>query len=216
MRLRLPFQRKQPLSERTREQLHLASAVAGEAVLAEHVRYALELLDEGGDRVPVERLLLAYSRLHHLGESERRQLMERVFVALGRDESGTERAPLQQPRSLIRRAAGRLRGRIHTDLREWVDRHTARVELAVLEVHMDHALRFVRLLFDDLSPEEAVGIYGETMNLRTTMAEMVRLRVLAEAPVHGDDGGEEGQEATDIEPLRPRPRSTLRLAEDGG
>ena len=44
------------------------------------------------------------------------------------------------------------------------------------------------------------------------MAEMVRLRVLAKAPVHGENGPEQ----TDIEPLRPRPRKPLRLAEDGG
>lgn len=211
--MRLPFiRRKSPLSERTREQLHLAAAVAAEAILAEHVRYALELLDEAGDRVPVERLLFAYARLHHLADDERRQLMERVYVALGRDQSGTERAPLQQPRSVFRRAAGRLRGRVYPDLREWVDRHTARVELAVLEVHVEHALRFVRILFDDASPEEAVDTYSDTMALRATMAEMVRLRVLAKAPVHGENG----PERSDIEPLRPRPSKPLRLAEDGG
>ena len=209
--MRLPFGRNRSLLDDTREQLHLAAAVAAEAVLSEHVRYALELVDEGGDRVPVARLLDAYARLHHLTEDERKQLSERVLVALGRDPHAVGRGPLRPPRSVIRRAASRLRGRIHTDLREWVDRHTARVELAVLEVHVEHALRYTVILFDQGTPDEAVSLYSETMTLRPTMAEMVRLRVLSEAPVHGEEDDEE----TVVEPLHPRPPARLRLAEDG-
>ena len=211
--MRLPFRRKSSLLDETREKLHLAAAVAGEAVVAEHVRYALELIEEGGDRIPVERLLGAYARLHHLSDDERRQLTERVLVALGRDTKTTARAPLRPPRSFLRRAARRIRGRIHVDLREWVDRHTARVELAVLDVHVQHALGFARILFEEGSPDEAVEAYAETMSLRTTMAEMVRLRVLAEAPVHGEEAE---QLEVDVEPLHPRPTTRLRLAKDGG
>ena len=211
--MRLPFGRNRSLNHSTREQLHLAAAVATEAVVGEHVRYALELLDEGGDRVPVERLLAAYTRLHHLSEDERRQLTERVLVALGRDPAAAGRSRLQPPRSALHRAVRRLRGRVHTDLREWVDRHTARVELAVLEVHVEHALRFAHILFDQGSPDDAVRLYGETMLLRPSMAEIVRLRVLAEAPVHGE---EEDEDDGVVEPLHPRPEKRLRLAKDGG
>ncbi|HUG41683.1 MAG TPA: hypothetical protein VMM12_14435 [Longimicrobiales bacterium] len=210
--MRRPFRRHSSLVDQTREQLHIATAVAGEAVLTEHVRFALELLDEAGDRVPLERILGAYGRLHYLKEGELRQLTERVLVALGRDPEGASRARLQPPRSIFRRAAHRFRGRVHTELREWVDRHAARVELAVLEVHVHNALRFAHILFDAGSPEEAVEIYADTMALRPTMAEMVRLRVLAEAPVHGEDPSPE----TVVEPLHPRLRAPLRLAEDGG
>ena len=205
------FRRNRSIIDETREQLHLAAAVAAESVLAEHLRHSLELIREGGDRVPVERLLAAYARLHHLTDDEHRQLAERVLVALGRDPASAPRARLQPPRSVFRRAAHRLRGRVHTELREWVDRHTARVELAVLEVHVHHALRFVGLLFDQGSPDEAVTLYAETLALRPTLAEMVRLRVLAEAPVHG----EEGEGGATVEPLHPRPVKPLRLAEDG-
>lgn len=210
--MRVPFRRKRSLTDRTREHLHIAAAVAGEAVLTQHVRHAMDLLHEAGDRVPVARLLGAYARLHYLNQAELRQLTERVLVALGRDPAGASRARLQPSGSVFRRAALRLRGRIHIELREWVDRHTARVELAVLEIHVEQALRFTRILFDEGSPEEAVQLYAETLRLRPTMAEMVRLRVLAEAPVHGEDTTPE----VDVEPLHPRPRGPLRLAEDGG
>ena len=210
--MRRPFGRNRGLRNETGEQLHLAAAVAAEAVVGEHVRYALELVDEGGDRVPVERLLAAYARLHHLTDEEHRLLTDRVLVAIGRNPDSMSRGPLRPPRSVIRRASDRMRGRIHTELREWVDRHTARVELAVLEVHVEHALRFAAILFDQGAPEEAVNLYGETMGLRPTMAEMVRLRVLAEAPVHGEANPVE----VDVEPLHPRPFGPLRLAEDGG
>lgn len=209
--MRKTFRRHRSILDETGEQLHLAAAVAAEAVISEHVHYALELINEGGDRVPVERLLAAYARLHYLTEDEHRQLAERVLVSLGRDPQAAAGARLQPPRSVFRRAARRLRGRVHLELREWVDRHTARVELAVLEVHVHHALRFAELLFDHGSPEEAVTLYAETLVLRPTMAEMVRLRVLAEAPVHGE---QEADGAT-VEPLHPRPVKPLRLAEDG-
>lgn len=210
--MRRPFGRNRGFMNEAGEQLHLAAAVAAEAVVGEHVRYALELVDEGGDRVPVERLLGAYSRLHHLDDEQHRQLTDRVLVAIGRNPDSVTRGPLRPPRSLIRRATDRMRGRVHTELREWVDRHSARVELAVLDVHVEHALRFAAILFDQAAPEEAVNLYGETMGLRPTMAEMVRLRVLAEAPVHG----EVEEPAAAVEPLHPRPRAPLRLAEDGG
>lgn len=213
--MRRPFGRNRSFIEDTREQLHLAAAVAREAVLAEHVRFALQLLDEGGDRVPVERLLSAYARLHYLDDDARRKLTDRVLVALGQDPDAPGRARLEPPQSVLQRAAHRLRGRVHSDLREWVDRHTARAELAVLDVHVEHAMRFVGILFDQGAPDEAVNLYAETLGLRPTVAELVRLRVLADAPVHGEEDGEPAGEV-DVELLHPRARPPLRLAEDGG
>lgn len=211
------FGRNHSLVDETRQQLQLAAAVAAESVLAQHVRFALELLDEGADRAPVERLLAAYARLHHLSEEDHRQLAERVLVALGQDPANAPATWLEPPRSVFRRAANRMRGRVHMELRAWVDRHSARVELAVLEVHVEHAMHFARILHDQGPADDAVTRYAETLELRATIAEMVRLRVLAEAPLHRP-GAAEAEEATeaDIEPLHPRPAKPLRLAEDGG
>lgn len=203
--------------DETRQQLQLATAVAAEAVLTHHVRFALELLAEGADRAPVERLLAAYARLHHLSEEEHRQLVERVLVALGQDPDSAPTTWLQEPRSVFHRAAHRMRGRVHAELRAWVDRHSARVELAVLEVHVEQALRFTRILQEQGPAADAVELYAETLGLRSTIAEMVRLRVLAEAPLGLPGDAEAKVEAeADIEPLRPRPKKRLRLAEDGG
>lgn len=211
------FGRNRSIIDETREQLQLAAAVAAEAVLAQHVRFALELLAEGADRAPVERLIAAYARLHHLSDDDHRQLAERVLVALGKDPDSAPHARLQQPRSVFRRAAHRMRGRVHTGLRAWVDRHTARVELAVLEVHVEHALRYARILHEQCPADEAVSLYAETLALRATIAEMVRLRVLASAPVHRPEPALATEPAIEsLQPLRPRAAKALRLAEEGG
>lgn len=212
--MRNPFRRQRSITDETKEQLQLAAAVAAESVLTEHIRYAMEVVHEGSDRAPVERLVAAYSRLHHLSEAEHRKLREGVFVALGRDPDTAGKGRLQQPRSILRRVGRRLRGRVHFELREWVQRHTARVELAVLNIHVEHALRFARIVQENQSPARAADLYSEVMGLRPSITEMVRLRVLAAAP--------SGVEADDpiVEPLR-RPGSggemlPFRLAEEGG
>lgn len=210
--MRVPFRSKHRIGDETSEQLELAAAVAAESILAEHIRYAMEMVQEGADRAPVQRLVAAYARLHHLTDDEHRKLHEGVLVALGRDPAGAGKGRLQQPRSLLRRAARRVRGRVHFELRDWVQRHTARVELAVLEHHVEHALRFARIVHEQQSPAAAADLYSEVMGLRPTITEVVRLRVLA-APVPG--AGEDVM----VEPIRrPRPPELLpfRRAEEGG
>lgn len=211
------FRSIRSLNDDTREQLDLAAAVATEAVQDAHVRFALDLLDEGGDRVPVERLLDAYARLLHLTDEQQRQLTDRVFGALGRDPDAARGTRLQARGSVIHRAATRLRGRVHPGLRVWLDRHAARAALSVLDLHVEHALRYVVILLDQRTPEEAAGMYAETMGLRPTEAEMVRLRVLARAPLSGEREGEQGDAAreTTVERLHPRTPRPFRLAKDG-
>lgn len=212
--MRSPFRRKSGIGDETQEQLQLAAAVAAESVLAEHIRYALEVVQEGSDRAPVDRLVAAYARLHHLSEDEHRKLREGILVALGRDPHGPGKGRLQQPRSLFRRIGRRLRGRVHYELRDWVQRHTARVELAVLDIHVEHALRFARIVREHQPPQSAANLYSEVMRLRPTIAEMVRLKVLAAAP---REAGTDDDAI--VEPLR-RPASgellPFRLAEEGG
>lgn len=213
--MRRRFRSSRSLPDATREQLDLAAAVATEAVQDAHVRFALELLDEGGDRIPVERLLDAYARLLHLTDDQQRQLTDRVFGALGRDPEAARGTRLQSRGSVIRRAATRLRGRVHPKLRAWLDGHAARAALSVLDLHVEYALRFVVILVDQRAPEEAAALYADRLGLRPTEAEMVRLRVLARAPVRGEgEDGDEGRE-TNIEPLHPRTPRPFRLAKDG-
>lgn len=209
------FRSNRSLTEDTREQLDLAAAVATEAVQDAHVHYALELLGEGGDRVAVERLLDAYARLLRLTDEEQRQLTDRVFGALGRDPDAARGTRLQARGSIIHRAATRLRGRVHPRLRAWLDRHASRAALEVLDLHVEHALRYVAILHDERTPEEASHYYAERLGLTATEAEMVRLRVLARVPVRGEDAERDEEGEASIEPLHPRKPRRFRLANDG-
>lgn len=191
------------------ERLRMAAAAAAEQVLEAHVAAALELVDTGGDRAPVGRLISTYARLHHLGPGQEGRLRERVLAALGREAGAawTQRE-LDAPRSLFRRIARRLRGRIHHDLREWVEVHTARVQLALIDLHVRHALVFVRILDEHESTSQALHSYGRMLELRPTTAEFVRLKALLTI--------DKSKPTAKVEPLHPpTPHVPLRLA-DGG
>ncbi|NIP81857.1 MAG: hypothetical protein GWM90_22605 [Gemmatimonadetes bacterium] len=185
--------------------LRMAAAVAAEQVLDEHVRSAIEMVEEGGDRAPVERLLRAYARLHYLTDSEARKLRERVLAALGRGRQSVV-AELDGPRSPVRRIRSRLKGRVNPELRRWVDRHTARVELTVVDIHVENALGFLRLLESRADVQRGVALYAEIMRLRPTVTELVRLKVLK--VLHDKEAGH-------AELLRPqRGQYPLRVADN--
>jgi hypothetical protein len=192
------------------ERLRIAAAVAAEQILDEHATSALEVVAEGADRAPVERLLEAYGRLHYLSDPQQRQLRERVFAALGRDPDHSEQHHvLMAPRSPFQRLARRLRGRVHHELRDWMGSHTARVQLSLIDLHVRHSLKFVAILDGHVSTTEALDMYAHMLHLRETIAEVVRLkalRTLHDAAVPGR-----------VEPLHvrhgPQP---LRVADSGG
>lgn len=159
------------------DRVHMAIAVAREQVLDEHLRSAIQLVEEGRERAPVTRLIAAYARLHHLSTPLAERLRGRVLATLGR-AADRPHGPLHGPRSLLGRLRYRLRGRVNPELRAWVERHTARVELTLVEIHRDHALELVRLLEGQASAGEAVALYTELMELRSAVGEMVRMEVL--------------------------------------
>jgi hypothetical protein len=191
------------------ERLRLAAAAAAEQVLDVHVASALEVVEEGAERAPVERLLRAYARLHYLEDSQEWRLRERVLAVLGQEPGAdwTYRE-LTAPRSFLRRLARRVRGRIHHDLREWVELHTARVQLRLVDLHVRHALAFVRILHGHATTVEALHTYGRMLNLRSSTAEFVRLKALLTV--------DRTDEPARAQPLHPQPpHIPLRLA-DGG
>ena len=201
--------RRRSLSREVQERLRIAAAVAAERVLDEHVRSTLELVEEAGDRAPVDRLLRAYIRLHHLGDGDGRQLRDRVLAALGREDGGERVGALEAPRSPVQRLRHRFRGRVHNDLREWVERQTARVELSVVDLHVEHALGFVRILDGHHSVTGALEMYDGMLSLRSTIAEMVRLKALKSLYDNA---------RTDVEPLhapRPTPFPIRRVVDNG-
>jgi hypothetical protein len=185
----------------------MATAVASEQVLEEHVESAVELVEEGSDQAPVERLLIIYARLHHLQETETRKLRERVLATLGRNGGAGTR--LDGPRSPFSRVMRRLRGRVNPELRDYVERHTARVELTVVDIHVHHTLEVVALLEEHVTTGIAISIYCDMMNLRPTVGEIVRLKALK--VLHD-------RRTASVEPLRPEGPVPLRRrrAENGG
>lgn len=201
----LPHLRKHRIPAGLIDRLHVAAAVAAEQVLEEHTRSAVELIEEGAGRAPVERLIGVYARLHHFKESDTHKLRERVLAALGRN--GHSPAELAGPRSPFARLRRRLRGRVDTDLRDWVEQHTARVELTLLNIHVENALDTIRIVDDSVPVGHTITTYVEMLELRPTIAEMVRLRVLK--VLHDRASGS-------VSPLRPdrsRPYP-LRVAEN--
>lgn len=191
------------------ERLRIAAAAATEQVLDLHVRSALEVVSEGGNQAPVDRLLGIYARLHHLQPAQEWRLRERVLASLGRDVgAGWTPRELAAPRSLFRRIARRVRGRVHHELREWLDLHTARVELELIELHLRHALVFVRLQADHAATGQAVQTYARMLELRSATAELVRLKTLVALGTERLPGRREPDQPTP--PVVP-----LRLA-DGG
>jgi hypothetical protein len=188
------------------DRLRMATAVSAEQVLEEHVESAVELVEEGSDWAPVDRLLSIYGRLHHLVDADTRKLRERVLAVLGRNGGGAAR--LEGPRSPLSRIVQRVRGRVNPELRDYVERHTARVELTVVDIHVHHALEVVRLLEEHLATGVAITIYADMMNLRPTVAEIVRLKTLK--VLHD-------RRTASVEPLRPEgPVPLRRRAENGG
>lgn len=187
------------------DRLRMATAVAAEQVLEEHVRSTVELVEQGAARAPVERLLSAYTRLHHLGESESRKLTERVLAALGR--LGINSGALHAPRSPFKRLRHRVRGRSNPELREWVERHTARVELTLVDIHVSNTLEILRLVDGHLSTVQAIALYSDMLSLRPTISEMVRLKVLKAL---------QDQESGDVQPLHRDGLHPFRRAENDG
>lgn len=188
----MPHFRTRRIPSDLTDRLRMAAAVAAEQVLDEHVRSAVELVEEAAGRAPVDRLLAAYVRLHHLSDPDARKVRERLLAALGR--SGSADAALAGPRSAFARLRRRLRGRVDRELRDWVEQHSARVELALLDIHVDNALDTLRAVAPTIPAGQAISIYAEMLELRDTVAEMVRLRVLK--ALHDRQSG-------GVEPIRP-------------
>jgi hypothetical protein len=191
------------------ERLRMAAAAAAEQVLEAHVAAALELVDEGADRAPVERLLGAYARLHHLEVGQEGRLRERVLASLGREAGAAwSQRQLEAPRSILLRLARRLRGRVHHDLRDWLELQTARVQLALIDLHVRHALVFVRIVGEHGTTHQAIQSYARMLQLRPTTAEYLRLKALLAV--------DRAESAVRVEPIHPpAPHLPLRLADSG-
>jgi len=176
---------------RRRAELEIAAAVARERLVAAHVEQALSLIEGAGNRLSPQRALAIYARLHRLGSQEAKLISNRTLAILGErvarsslgapagDGAGEAGDPLaDSPRSHLQQIRHRLRGRTQHELRRWVELHTGRAEVALLEVHVDNALRFVNVLGPERSVAEAVEEYTATIGVRPTLTEVIYYLVL--------------------------------------
>lgn len=172
-----------------RSETAILAAVAREALLECHVRHAVELVELGRGRVPPERMLEIYKRLHFLDDEMFQDVRGRSLALLGEralhyavltpvdEPSEDEEQP--PPVGVWTRVRAVFHGRIHHSLRREVDRHTGQTELVLMEVHTEHAVRFARSLERHFAPSRAVRLYAEAVGLRESLRETLYLLVLS-------------------------------------
>lgn len=178
--------KKPRVSAEKRRELLVAAAVAREALLQTHVKQALELIGLAGNRVSAIRMLGIYVRVNALPPADADLLTLRVLALLGEESyagarplmyvegeaSGAESLPLV---GIVRE---RLRGRALDDLRGWVELHTGSTQVALLELHVVHALRFVELLQDTHAIAGALREYSDMVTVPNAINEALYIFVL--------------------------------------
>lgn len=170
--------------------LELAAAVASEEIIAAHVAYVLELIEIAGDRATPQRVMEIYLRLHGLTDRVGVVVHNRVLAELGHRERLSPRPPEQpapaapteppeqEARGRFGFLRGRFRGRVQTELRRWIELHTGRSEVRLLDIHVRNAIVFVATLPSEVPTREAVALYGDRVGVRPEVGEMLYWLVL--------------------------------------
>lgn len=174
------------LIEAVRSRLEMASAVARERLLETHVKQALELVELAEGRVAAARAIDIYGRVHRLSVETNELVRTRALASLGQTEARTGRpTPLPEEQLdpdpeaspdqpwIATLLGERFRPRVHLELRRWIELHTGRAEVRILQTHVENALRFCEILDEDMSYIEAIGIYIESLNVSTASAETI-------------------------------------------
>ncbi len=208
--------RTRKLPAATRRALDVAAAIATEELQAAHVAQVLELVDIAEGRVTPQRVTDIYLRLHGLEDPSATVVRTRVLAELGQRArtSVTEElpanpdAPSDAPKGPFKVLRERFRGRVHLDLRRWMELHTGRSEVLLLDIHVRNALAFVQALAPDVPIHDAVAIYREKVGVREQLGEVLYWFVLsrmseAELPTVRD------METSDLR-IPPSPRKVPR------
>ncbi len=179
--------RTRKLAAPVRRALDVAAAIATEELQAAHVSQALELIDLADGRVPAARVTDIYLRLHGLEDPHASVIRTRVLAELGQRARNATEEPLlpededtpEAPRGPFKVLRERFRGRVHLDLRRWMELHTGRSEVLLLDIHVRNALIFVQTLQPDISIHDAVAIYREKVGVREQLGEVLYWYVLS-------------------------------------
>ncbi len=185
--------RKPRVSAEKRRELQVAAAVAREALLQANVRQALQLIGLASNRVSVIRMLGIYMRVNSLPPADADLVTTRVLALLGEDAQNGEgprvyvegEPSVAESLPLFGVVRDRLRGRALNDLRRWVELHTGTTQVALLNVHVEHALRFVELLEDTHSIAAGLRVYTDLVGVPKTLADTLYFFVLERLAAEG-------------------------------
>jgi hypothetical protein len=175
------------LNVATRRELEVAAALAREAVTQFHVSSAISLIELANGRVSAVRMLEIYLRVHNITGAEGELLAYSVLAALGHRASKGKAASLvvdgedsaaPDSASLLRLLRMRLRGRVHHDLRRWVELATGSVQAGLIEIHVRHAVRFARELTETHSVSQACALYVEMAGVPAPLRESLHIHLL--------------------------------------
>lgn len=175
-----------------RRQLDVATAIATEELLAAHAAHVLELVDLARGKVVPERLIEIYLRLQGVENPQAMVVRTRVLAALGRKArsapetdddaadgpSEVEEVGAPPPRGIFSYLRQRFRGRVHNDLRRWVELHTGRSAVALLDIHVRNALSFVDILGSDWPIHVGVQTYREMLGVGEGLRDVLYWLVL--------------------------------------
>lgn len=208
-------QRKPRVSAEKKRELQVAAAVARETLLHTHVSQAIEMIGLAGNRVSVIRMLDIYVRVNAIPHTDADLVTTRVLAMLGEHAIRGERPRvyvegedgIAESLPFVGIVRNRLRGRELNDLRRWVELHTGRTQVALLEIHVTHALRFVALLHETHTIAAALRVYTGFIAVPKALHDVLHIFVLDrlavdELPAHS--------EQVPLFAAPPQPQPTLR------
>lgn len=182
-----PRKPSRKLTVARRRELEVQAALAREAVTQFHVSSALSMIELAAGRVSAVRMLDIYLRMHGMVGPEAELLSYSVLAALGhRASKGTAASlfvdgedPVPQERgSILKIVKSRLRGRVHHDLRRWVELATGAAQLGLLDIHVRYAIRFARELTESHSILQTVDLYADMAGVPTALHDSLYLFLL--------------------------------------
>ena len=177
--------KKVRLTAEKQRELQVAAAVTREAILQAHVTRALKLIELAGDRVSAVRMIEIYIRMQELSAAEGEVIAMRLLATIGQKAKKGNRPAMyvegekdDDGRSIVSFVRDRLRGRVHHDLRRWVELHAGQTRVALLDIYVKHAVKFVDELRETHTTTAALSIFRDLTGLPASMKDALQMFVV--------------------------------------